>query len=204
MINDQKQLLSVLHRLIQCINGPWFIGDGALLGLIREGGLLPHDHDIDIYLLPESTISRNALKTKGLDIEHYYLNAKIYDKDYFYKKLNPWTEFLSTKKLMYPELNRAQLTANFSQEYKTKKIQNIHTQNHIDVFYLTVKDDYYRSIYRVPYWGHLLFFLPEEVENLQPAELHGLPVFIPNNAKEILRRQYGSDWRVPKPEWKYY
>ena len=36
-------LLEVLKNLIPCIKGKWFIGDGALLGITRSGGLIPYD-----------------------------------------------------------------------------------------------------------------------------------------------------------------
>ena len=42
-------LKEMLHELISYIEGPYFLGDGGLLGLIREKDLL--DHDDDIYYL---------------------------------------------------------------------------------------------------------------------------------------------------------
>ncbi len=32
----------------------------------------------------------------------------------------------------------------------------------------------------------------------------GFPVNIPNNAEEVLERQYGYDWRIPNKKFKYY
>ena len=39
-------LKEMLHELISYIEGPYFLGDGGLLGLIREKDLLDHDDDL--------------------------------------------------------------------------------------------------------------------------------------------------------------
>ena len=44
-------LIEILQKLIECIEGEYFVSDGALLGIIREGKLIEYDKDIDIYLL---------------------------------------------------------------------------------------------------------------------------------------------------------
>ena len=64
---DLKQ---ILKELIPYIKGDWFVGDGALLGLIREKGLIEYDNDIDIYLLPDSSIN---LENSLLKKQKYYM-----------------------------------------------------------------------------------------------------------------------------------
>ena len=55
-MNDSEKLKIMLKDLIPCIEGKWFVGDGALLGLIRKGDLLEFDDDIDIFITPETKI----------------------------------------------------------------------------------------------------------------------------------------------------
>ena len=59
-------LTEILKDLRNHIKGDWFVGDGALLGLTRNGKLIPWDNDIDIFLLPNSTIdlSNSHLESK--------------------------------------------------------------------------------------------------------------------------------------------
>ena len=59
-------LLSVLKELIPCFKGKWFVGDGALLGIIRGGGLISYDSDIDIYIMEDTIIDLNDSILKKL------------------------------------------------------------------------------------------------------------------------------------------
>ena len=55
LYNNQQTritLKQMLKELIPHIVGDWFIGKGALLGIVRDGDLILEDHDIDLYLLP--------------------------------------------------------------------------------------------------------------------------------------------------------
>ena len=67
------ELLGVLKELEKCLIGKWFIGDGALLGIIRGGGLISYDNDIDIYILEGTEIDLNDSCLK----KHQYYKEKI-------------------------------------------------------------------------------------------------------------------------------
>ena len=64
-----KEILKeMLKNLIPCIEGKWFVGDGALLGIIRNGDLLDFDDDVDIFILPVTKINWNytMIEMEGL------------------------------------------------------------------------------------------------------------------------------------------
>ena len=99
-MNDSEKLKIMLKDLIPCIEGKWFVGDGALLGLIRKGDLLEFDDDIDIFITPETKINWDKLPDKY----NYY-------KDYIcYKlynglgrephKISPWIRYLQYMRLL--------------------------------------------------------------------------------------------------------
>ena len=133
---SKEKLLSILERLTECIDGPWFVGDGALLGIHREGCLIEGDDDIDLFLLPGSKLNYKKLNVLGLEAENYYLNEKVYDITYEHIKRNPWLEYINAMRLVNAGLNRIDLIALCSMSYESNKIQNEHTTPNIDVFYL--------------------------------------------------------------------
>ena len=83
-------LLGMLKDLIKCIDGPWFVGDGALIGIIRQRSLLEYDDDIDLYLLPGSTINFDKLKEFNLDSQIWYSDTKIFSTLNPLNKKNRW------------------------------------------------------------------------------------------------------------------
>ena len=70
------ELIELLKNLIPKINGMWYLADGALLGLVREGKLIDYDNDIDLYILEDTTID---LTDSILEQQQYYLCNKIYN-----------------------------------------------------------------------------------------------------------------------------
>ena len=198
---DNARLLNILNRLVKCIKGKWFIGDGTLLGIIRDGKMLPVDMvkrtDIDLYFMPDTTIDYDMLQQEELCSEDYYLNEKIYDPSYQYIQQNPWREYLAAFRVLNREMNKAEIMYEASPFYQDLKIQNKHTTPNIDIYYLKEKDGNFVE----DTWD--IHFTKDEVDNLKQYELENIPVYIPNNPEQILERQYGPDWRIPDPFFKY-
>ncbi len=188
-------LIGVLKELVKHMKGKWIIGDGALLGIIREGGLISYDDDIDIYILEDTEIDLNDSILKK---QKYYICDKVYHPDNEKEKINIWKEYCSHIKTNNRHLNRAQIMSLASKDYKEKKIIPEFTKNHIDIFTLKKGED---GRYTTK-WPNL-YFTEEELQLVEDYSL-GFKIFIPNNAEAILERQYGSDWRTPNPDFKYY
>ena len=198
-------LLEVLEKLIPCIKGKWFIGDGALLGITRGGGLIPYDHDIDIYILEDTEID---LTNSELEVQDYYVCKKIYSPTNEIEKKNTWREWISVLKPHYPHFDQQKMfeyAATDTTEcglYKENKIKPKFTKNHIDIFTLYKKDNTWQlkqlvaNKMKIPYYQSDL--------ELTSTNVLGFPVNIPNNAEEVLERQYGYDWRHPNKNFKYY
>ena len=190
------KLIEVLQELIPRINGSYWLGDGALLGLVREGKLIEGDNDIDLYILEDTTID---LSDSILEQQQYYLCNKIYNPNNDKLKLNTWLEYCSLIKMNNTKLNRSQVFQLAKETYNEKKIINKFTKDHIDIFILKKEGDIYKTDGD---WGGLYF----TEDDLKPVVNHslGFPVNIFNNAEEVLERQYGETWRIPNPNFKYF
>ena len=190
------KLIEVLQELIPRINGSYWLGDGALLGLVREGKLIEYDNDIDLYILQDTTID---LSDTVLEQQQYYLCNKIYNPNNDKLKLNTWLEYCSLIKMNNTKLNRSQVFQLAKETYNEKKIINKFTKDHIDIFILKKEGDVYKTDGE---WGGLYF----NEDDLKPVVNHslGFPVNIFNNAEEVLERQYGDTWRIPNANFKYF
>ena len=198
MDNEKRrnELRSMLEEIIPYIKGEWFLGKGGLLGIVREGDLILGDHDLDLYLLPETTIEL----PEGWERQRYYVDEKIYRKKNFPVKLNTWFEYMNLTKTKYNHLNRSEIMVEAKKTYHTEKITPYFTDPFIDIYYLEKKND----IYEVPFWTEYYntFFTIEEAENLEINKALGFEIKIPGNAEDFLQRHFGKDWRVPNDKYK--
>lgn len=143
----QKKLIQNFKKLIPCIEGPWVMSDGALLGHLRERGMIKDDDDIDIYFLPGTKINMDKLKETGLAFSKYYICDKIYDpNDPQVLPKNKWKEFLDYSRTL-PEhegFNRFELLKASKHIYKNEYIEPKHSKPWIDIMYLEkYENDYY-------------------------------------------------------------
>jgi len=194
------ELKAMLKDLSNYIDGEWFVGDGALLGLIRENDLLEFDNDIDIFLLPDAKLK--LPKGGPYEIQKYYMDIKFYLKKNKPKKRNTWLEYLSYKRTCPQQigLNRPQLTSRCSKTYKEEKIIPQFTDPYIDIFYLKWDGEKYTIGENWPN----IYYTEEEVLLLDTNSDLGFDVPIPNNAHNILKRQYGDDYMTPNPDFQYH
>ena len=177
-------LLGVLKELTNHIKGLWIVSDGALLGIIREGGLLSYDDDIDLIVDEDCEID---LKDSPLKIQEYYICYKIYHPDNEIVKKNKWTEYCGYIKMNNMKLGRKDILSLASKTYKEEGKDIKFTKNHIDIF--RVKKD--------PITGKYLFkgawskfqahqyYTEDEMKGCEDHTL-GFPVRIPCNAEEVL------------------
>ena len=191
-----KELLKInLERLIPAIRGDWFLSDGGLLGIERQGDLLEWDNDLDIYLLPHSYIDIDVLREQGLELQDYYMDTKIYDPSLEKNNLNTWSEYMGFTRVKNKEkkLNRCELMSIASKDYKEKKIIPKFTIPYIDVYYL--RDDLSISYWDIKY--------DEEDMDLEENFDLGYKIYIPNNRNKILTKLYGDSWRTPNPNFQH-
>jgi hypothetical protein len=184
-----------LKRLIPAIRGDWFLSDGGLLGIERQGDLLEWDNDLDIYLLPGSYIDTDILREQGLELQDYYMDTKIFDPLLDKNKLNTWSEYMGFTRVKNKEksMNRCELMKLASEDYKEKKIIPKFTIPYIDVYYL--RDDL-----SIDYWD--IKYDEEDMELEENFDL-GFKIYIPSNRDKILTMIYGDSWRTPNKNFQH-
>jgi len=193
---NSQLLKELLKDLIPAIKGDWFLSDGGMLGIERSGDLIPYDNDLDIYLLPGSYIDIDILKKNNLCQQKYYLDTKIYNPKNPKNHLSSWREYCSyyQVKNKHLKLNRSQILKRASEDYRLNKIKPEFTLPYIDIFYLT-KD------YKVPHWYH--YYYNEDELNIEENFDLGFKIYLPSNRKNILKRLYGENWRIPNPNFQH-
>jgi len=190
----------MLKELVPYIRGPWFLGDGGLLGIVRNKKLIPYDKDLDIYLLPGSYIDIKKMNESSLKFQKYYALDKVYREDNELSKENSWLAYCSLIKGKNKKLNRAQIMKLASKTYPTEKKQVKFTSPWIDIFYLYKKDNHYYIQNEM--WSHL-YFTQNEIESIGHDMSLGFPINIPHDNIDILRRFYGEDWNIPIPNFQH-
>jgi len=203
MNSIHTKLLKILEDLILCIEGEWFLSDGALLGLIRDNKLIEYDDDIDIYLLPGSKINIEKLNKMQLHYQDYYLCGKVYDKKNTFIKKNKWLEYNNYIRTRphTKNLNRAELLELSSISYEEKSIENKFTHPCIDIFYLREKDNELYLPYRMNknYANEYLYFKKDIIKPIKKTNLLNVKnVCIPNDPVEVIKILYGDNWFIPK------
>lgn len=200
----KEELKEMLQALIPCISGRWFISDGALLGIVREGDLIDYDDDIDIFIFPDTIINFDKLNSK---FSHYkdYMCYKVYngtnEKPKFRSDWNRFNSYYSSLPMYYRH-NRAELFSVCSKVYKEERIEMKYTLPWLDIF--TLEEDEENKRFLVPYYFNkkLFYYNYDELQLNINYDL-GFKIYIPNKAESILERQYGSEWRIPNKNFKW-
>ena len=190
---------------------PYWVCHGTLLGLIRDGRLIPWDHDIDIAMWADSVSKAAAIE---LMTSHGYIlknDGADYDFLQFTKYGGREVDFnfyhvsqdLNTA---YSEwfISRSSFTSLLDALSNAKRYRGrwgwlIRRLNcfsplsrHI-VDFLKIKDSFYKSAgYTTP--ANLL-------EEFGYLEMSGLRVRVPRLHEAILEYVYGKDWRIPNRQY---
>jgi len=166
-IEDALLALADWNRIFSKERYKWFVISGTFLGLIREGGFLKHDYDIDFGIFYEDLLL-DEIENKIHDSEDFVIR-KI---DYLYEGVFKNDSFISNN------------------EKKPVLLKIIHkTGLNIDLFIHYVDENiiWHGSSYHR--WENKIF-------KLKTYLLHNLEVFGPENWDLYLTENYG-DWRTP-------
>ena len=202
-MNIQDELKSMLKELIPCINGKWFLSDGGLLGIIRDGDLIEWDTDLDIYIADDAEIDLEKLKSTSLNYTDYYNCGKIYRRTNKKFKANTFCEYINYLRMTSLKglsIGRDKIFSIASKTYQEKKIPIKFTFPFIDIFKLRKSND--ESKYYVDDWDSL-FYTKFDLHTLIKDNTLGFPIYIPQNNKRVLKMLYGDNYLVPNKDFQH-
>ena len=201
---ELEKLKLMLKEIIPIFEGTYFISCGALLGIVREGDLLEHDDDIDIYILPTTIINWYKLPEKYKYFKDY-MAFKIYDEaNEKPKPSSDWLRYIRYTRTLpkYRGFNRAQLCKAIAPTYRDEIICNLTTLYNIDIFVL--ENDELNDRYRIPYlWNKKEFYFTKEECKTEIDSTLGFNIRIPRNPKEVLERTYGKEFMIEQIDYQH-
>lgn len=170
------EVLSRLHGLFKQNDVHYYCACGTLLGMVRDGGFIKNDDDIDIAILPGTTKLSDVLKILT-DAGYGFVHAFEYDG-----RLLEFT-------VISPENIPIDV---FMHKPYDDNSGFLHT-----IFIRWYPDRQYPSE-KANTGLHFKFKGPS---GLQSITVHGIEVVVPKNAEEVLDSEFGP-WRVPDPNFK--
>lgn len=152
-----------------------FADFGTLLGLVREGQLLPHDTDIDLGVIVDDGLDvfkvRTALERFGFKLwREYYRGGQLVESSF---------RLLGIKM----DINYYDVDESTARTW---------------LFYRDPDKEYgprERDVVQLSY---------SPIRDLETIIRGGVEIQIPANSEQLLAEKYGPNWRVPDPEWTYW
>lgn len=175
---SRKMLLEICSMLDQH-NIPYYLEGGTLLGIVRDGDLLPWDGDLDISIAPEHI--DNFLK----------LNWKFASLG---KKLSIRKSTFSNGPIQTGQISLIKVKPLL--QYLIKAIHPKHDIIVLDVF-IKVKDSTHT------YWqanGQVMRVENIHYDTFDTVSYRGKQLKVPHKYKDYLTKKYGN-WSVPIKEW---
>lgn len=169
-----ENLLSEVTSIFESCNITYWLEGGTLLGLRREGRLLPWDNDLDISI-HESEFNKLSLLQNTLKKNGYRVRTRVFEKD---------SEVFKKGDLRMIKI-------------RTRRFFGIFKGNVcLDVFIKYTKNEktYWEianKVKNVPF---------KYYETFKTLDFKGKPYAIPNLTDEYLTYRYG-DWQTPVKDW---
>lgn len=151
----------------------YFYTYGTMLGLVREGGFIAHDSDIDMGVILDDNFSweklETCLKSIGFHKKHFFTyNDRITEQTYIKNGLS--VDFFAY----------------------------MLTENNSMLTYCYVKEEgkeYEKDQWSIRYYKHSMF------EGMKKIECHDVSFRIPLNPEKYLEEVYGPSWKTPNSGW---
>lgn len=180
-LSRARRLLLEVTSLLDKKNIPYHLEGGTLLGLVRDGELLPWDNDVDISI-PEK-YSEDFLKLRADLLKRGYKTSKrkspidagpIKKNQYSVFKVKPFLGYF----LSWFSSGGSKYLVVLDVFVKTHDATHTYWQAKDKV--MRVENKYYQSYETINYLGHALK--------------------VPNEVEHYLAEKYGN-WKIPVKDW---
>ncbi len=178
---NSNKLLALVNDIFNDSKYNVFPAFGTLLGIVRDGGIIPNDLDLDFAVIKDDNFEVNEfigfLKEKGFEIEHSFKHDEIIREMTFY---SPMSDFITVDFFIFEK-----------KDDKFLKFGYIYNQCDSDDG-LVKEREYIVAQESLPYFNEFTF-----------ANCNGINIKIPVNSVDLLKATYGESWNVPISNWSY-
>ena len=162
-----------ISEMLRVKNAFYFLDFGTLLGVIRDGNIIPYDRDVDfgIYFSDEFRLN---------DLDNIMLNMGFKKNKIFY--INDEIKEISySKGIINIDFFCHENKGDFSCTYLFKReVNKIYPTNDSYTVYLMKNG---------------------KISGIKNISINGRDVCVPQNSEEYLASVYTEKWRVPNPKW---
>ncbi len=226
---EEHNLFREVTATLETLKVPYWLDQGTLLGIIREGRLLRTDHDLDLGLWGEDYLKNRGeilrcLQKKGRFIETYkphqltvtdlegkfnMINLAFYRceegravKDVCYPVAGPVVKVLINTVLFCAHAREGTVEQKFAPGMRKTLSAAVAKIIPVPLWNILCYSAGRSQYYFRPFFKMAVdekYFL-----NLETITLAGRKLPVPGNPQEYLALKYGPDWRVPRDRWLYW
>ena len=220
----------IFRKGVACLkkaNLNFWADSGTLLGLIRDGGIIPWDGDFDLAVWDHETTEETVIK--AFDPEEFLAVSLIpygikgihflprderlqgfLDIIFYTKRGNRAIhQSCATKDTLWTNLLMRIERFQNPHIYAKEKYKRLHEKASHKGLLSRVKNRLERALDHLMFLNYLngiqltYDFPAHYFENLRPVTFLGVEVNIPADAESYLELAYGKDWRTPK-QWTHW
>ena len=179
---SEKEAINMLEKVAEILEFnkyPYWLDAGTLLGAIRDGKLIPWDHDLDIGLQ----------FSKDSDLENL---IQLLRKQFYVRALG------FSKKEGIWNLGKYRIIKVYNKKsffFRKKLCLDIF------IFYREPINSEGEIVYKYGVWDQNAYFDSNLIDNLKSIKFYGRNYNIPGDSHEYLKFKYGDSWGTPKKTW---
>lgn len=212
-INSEKEIDQNFKEVINLLNLNrinYWLCHGTLLGIIRDGDLIPWDHDIDIAVWYDKKLKEkfiNLMERKNFKLKEKYLieddlitftkyggrevDINFYEKKILNKKKFAYIKWFVPKNIIMKTIEAISVANNYSGRLKffVKKLSFLKSIFKKIKIFLIKKNYFHKPIgYTQPL---------ELLNNFKEIKYKDITVCVPSKSEEYLKYVYGPEWKKP-------
>jgi phosphorylcholine metabolism protein LicD len=173
------KLLEIVTKVFNDAGINYYVDAGTLLGIVRDGALIPWDDDLDIAINSKQTMESYQILTNLLSNLELEFNTK-------------WEVFINKARYDYCNIRKNDISS-----FKLRPVNLCDKFSQLDVFIKYIDSELMHYVissrgFTMPS-SHLL--------TTEKFMFNNFVLNIPSNAKSYLATHYGDDWHIPKKEW---
>ncbi len=215
------EILRQVDKVLSRFGIVYWLDSGVLLGIMRDGHIIPWDNDIDLcmwdedaHMLGPGTAAYEALCSRNFDL--YFLDDKIViDKDNCPVNISLFhpagdkavrSPYLLYGRSVFGKFLRSIWwlfsVSYYGKKLRTKKTMAVRLVQTLPFGMRKKLASIASAIAKKFGCREIVWSVPRHFfTNLSEINFHDMGLKIPSNVSEYLTFRYGNDWEIPKKGW---